>query len=139
LKELTINIKTRDQDSSDVDPADILWRLLLLRADIKVMFEGITPGLGKTSTERTRSPETEADFGRQIALAKYPCNIELKKPGWEERCWVFHGMRDAETMLYALDPPDKEPFCLDDIVNMSPVWKSIQSEIDHAEASNSEQ
>ena len=50
LEKLTIVVKPGDQDSSDVDLADILWPLLLLRTDVKVEFEGITADPEEAST-----------------------------------------------------------------------------------------
>ena len=80
-----------------------------------------------------------AAFARQIALVKQIYNSELERPGWEDRRWEFHGIREAEKLLYALQSPGKRNLCLDDIVNMSPVWKRLRREIDCVEPSNSEQ
>jgi hypothetical protein len=140
LKELSIVIKPGDQDSSDVDPADVLWPLLLLREDITVKFECLTTDRAKKSTtEAERTTEIGAAFCSQIALVKRLCISELGRSGWEGRCWALHGMREAEKVLYTLYSPGKETLCLDDIVNKSPVWKDVRGEIDRAEASGSEQ
>jgi hypothetical protein len=140
LKELSIVVKPGDQDSSDVDLADILWPLLFLREDLTVKFEGITTDPAKTSTtEAERNTEIDAAFCSQIALVKRLCNGELGRPGWEGRCWAFHGMREAEKVLYTFKAPGKELLCLDDIVNKSPVWKGLQREIERAEAVGSDQ
>lgn len=132
LEELSVIVKPGHKDSSDVDPVDILWPLLLLRSSIKVKFEGITTDPEKTSTDR--SLELDTAFCQRIALVRQLCNDELNKPGWEERHWDFHGMRDAEKELYALELPGKR-LCLHDLVSMSPVWRGIRGEIDRAEAS----
>lgn len=91
-KGVTVRVKPGDQDSSDVDPADILWPLLFLREDVIVKFEDITSGLEKTLTEYGKSPEVYAAFGQRIALVQYLYNTELEKPGWEGRCWKFQGV-----------------------------------------------
>jgi hypothetical protein len=129
LAELAIKVKPGDQDSSDVDLVQILWPLLLLRENVIVKFEGITAGQEKRLTEGGSDPEIEAaTFGQQIALVKHLCNIELDRPGWEDRSWSFHGMREADMALYALKRPGKQLLCLDDIANMSSVWKGLQRE-----------
>ena len=139
LKELNIVVKPGDRDSSDVDLADILWPLLFLREDIAVKFEGLTTDSAKMSTtEAERTTEIDAAFCSQIAPVKRLCNGELGRPDWEGRCWAFHGMREVEKVLYTLKPPEKW-LCLDDIVNLSPVWKGMRREIGRAEASDSEQ
>ena len=40
-------------------------------------------------------------------------------------------MPGNDIALYALRPPGKW-LCLDDIINMSPIWKTMRSEIDPA-------
>lgn len=140
LKELTISVDPREQDTSGIDLADILWPLLFLREDVTVKFEGITTDPEKTLAEGEKSPEVEAAFAQQMALVKKLYNSELEKPGWEDRCWEFHGIREAEKVLYALEPSAvKRLLCIDDIVNMSPAWERMRRAIDHAETSNSEQ
>lgn len=138
MKELTVRVKSGDQDSSDIDLAGILWPLLFLREDVEVKFKGITASPEKMLTENGKILEVVAAFGRQIAHVKRLGITELERPDWENRCWEFHGMRDAERALYALKPLGKQLLCLDDIVNMSPVWEGMRREIDYVEA-NSEQ
>jgi hypothetical protein len=139
LQELSIVVRPGEQDSSDVDLAEILWPLLVLRSGIAVNFEGITGDSGKTSRRYEGSPEIDAAFCRRIALVRRLCNSEFERPGWEERCWVFHGLRDAEKILYALKAPGKKVLCLEDIVNMSPVWKAMRREIDRVEATSAKE
>jgi hypothetical protein len=140
LQELSIIVKPGDQDSSDVDLADILWPLILLRSGIKVRFDGITTDLEKASTtENERNPDSDEEFCGHIARARQLCSSEFEKYGWEERSWAFHGLREAEFVLSALQSLGKKVLCLDDIVNMSPVWKDLQGDIDRAEASDAEQ
>lgn len=145
LKELTIKVKPGNQDSSDIDLTDILWPLLLLRDAITVKFEGITAGLEKSLMEGEKSMEVErssgmyAAFGQRIALILHLCNAEFEKPGWEGRCWVFHGIREAGAALYALKAPEKQLLSLDDIVNTTPTWKGLQCEAHRLETSDSEQ
>jgi len=136
LKELSIVAKLGDQDSSDADLADILWPLLLLRDDIAVEFKGVTTDPANMSTtEAERTTEIDAAFCSQIALVKQLCIAELERPGWDGRCWAFHGIRDAEKALHAFKAPGKKLLCLNDIVNKSPVWKGLRREIERAEAS----
>ena len=138
LKELTVRVNPGDQEKSNVDLANVLWPLLLLREDVTVKFEGITTDPEKALTEGEKGPEVEAAFGQQIALVKQLYNSEVEEPGWEDRRWEFHGIREAEKALYALQSPWRL-LCLNDIVNMSPVWERMRREIDRAEASGSEQ
>ena len=139
LKELTIRVSPGDQEKSNVDLANLLWPLLLLREDVTIKFEGITTDAEEALTEGKKGLKVGAAFARQIALVKQIYNSELERPGWEDRRWEFHGIREAEKLLYALQSPGKRNLCLDDIVNMSPVWKRLRREIDCVEASNSEQ
>lgn len=143
LKELTINGKPGDQGSKAVDLVDILWPLLFLRKEVKVKFEGISAGEEAISKEE-RSQEKSSAFGQRIALIRHLCNAKLGRPGWEERCWEFHGLREAEKALSSLNnpgkqlllsyaTPEKELLSLDDIVNRSPVWEGIRREIDRVE------
>lgn len=134
LKELTIRVDPGDQEKSDVDLADILWPLLLLREDVTIRFEGITTDPEKMLTEGKKGLKVGAAFAQQIAHVKQLYNSELAKPGWEERRWEFHGVRETEKALYALRPPEDRLLCLDDIVNMSPVWERMRREVGRAEA-----
>lgn len=134
IKELTISIKAGDQDLCDVDPADILWPLILLRSDITVKFKGTaTDSEKKSITKGESSPDIDAAFCQRIALVKQLCNVELERPGWEDRQWAFHRVRDAEEILYDTKALGKKPFCFEDIVNMTPVWETTRREIDRAE------
>jgi hypothetical protein len=132
LKELTIRVEPGEQENSDVDLAEVLWPLLLLREDVTVKFEGITTDPEKTPTDGEEGPEVGAAFAQQIALVKQLYNSEVEKPGWEDRRWEFRGIREAEKVLYALQSPWRL-LCLDDIVNMSPVWERMRREVDRAE------
>jgi hypothetical protein len=76
LEELSIIVKPGDQDSSDVDPADIMWPLLLLRSDITVKFEGIIADPEKMST-RKRPESIDPAFCQRIALVRQLGNIEF--------------------------------------------------------------
>lgn len=138
LEQLSISVKPEDQDSSDVDLANILWPLLLLRSDVTVKFEGITADPEETST-RKRPESIDPAFCQQIAMVRQLCNSEFDRLGLEERHWASHKIHEAEKMLYALQSPGKKVLCLDDIVNASHVWKGMQHEIDRVEAPASDE
>ena len=107
LKELTINGRPGDRGSKPVDLVDILWPLLFLREAVEVTFKSISAGAREVSPDE-KGPEVSAAFGQRIAHIKLLCNNELGKPGWEERCWEFHGLREAEEEVFGLDNPGKQ-------------------------------
>lgn len=67
------------------------------------------------------------------------CSAEIEKRGWKEQGWLFDGVREVETALDEVSFIGKGLIRLDDILELSDVWKRLQGEADRLEAENLEQ
>jgi hypothetical protein len=79
MMELTINVRSRESGLENVNPASILWPLILLRTDITVKFAGID-----AIREHLRfNTRVQGYHSERIADIRDFCNKDIASHDWD--------------------------------------------------------
>ena len=108
--ELTINVRSRESGLENVNPASILWPLILLRTDITVKFAGID-----AFREHLRfNTRVQGYHSERIADIRDFCNKDIASHDWDA-----DGLLGVEIAVGQLKPFGMSLSFLGDIVDQS--------------------